>query len=416
MTLAILALATCGLLGAVPAASASGGDLELLPPGGSFPAEFHIGTPTSNVTMTLNGETVKCLTQPEGEKSLSASGEFTDPDSASVTLTFHNCSAFGTACKSAGQENGTIVSEELPVDVEKLAGGEPGVSFAANESTGRLATFTCAWGLAEFEVLGGGESSPVLSPEEAIENPEQMFWIELGGGESGLQSSLNGGEVEGGAEISSPYASWTFPDGKAEIVDPANGPTWLYGENPEFSVSSEGLSLGWPEGSIAPCSGSAGVHGSGYFFSQNRAVLTLKVGGCGAYRSPGEPKGTIASFPLVAKLVNLSSSETGIGLLLSPLSESGTFMEFSPWSGGGVPNYEITGSMLVEVTEPGTEGSSATVRFTEVGSEDHQLEEGGPEYWLHMSISGGPSEAATIANQNTLTPAEGGEVTFLPAE
>ena len=392
-TLAVIALTACGLLGAASTASAFQEGPELLPVSGSFPAKFNVSNSVTNVTMTLGKTTVTC-TAKTGSPSLTGSGEFTDRNSGSMTLTFHNCASSGTPCKTPGQESGTVISEALPIELEERQEGKPGIYFGANKGTGMVAVFSCAWGLVKVEVKGGGAFGPVNETE--VETVTSGFWIQLGT-ESTLESKVGSGGFEA-ANITS-FAKMDFTGGKVEVARRSGLGLALEEATyaGSFSFSGGGGTLLKSDAGTFSCKGGSG--GSGSFVSEDHAFLTLQLKECGGggftFTTPGQAKGTIATKLLRARPYYDAARST-IGLVFEP-AEGAVFAE---WESAGV-TWVVTGDTILDISSPEIAVWSSTIDFS--FSEAQQIEEEGPTYGLQLNINHLGPHGLTIESNDTIS-------------
>ncbi len=186
---------------------AADGHPDLAIPGG-FPATFSAtasGVSESKLVLRNGTDTVTC-TKPEG----SGTGEFLDPSSGSLTLTLHNCSEeLGFKCTSAGQANGTVKTNSLPIHLTYLSDGTPGIALMANEASGKVMEMVCGGFISV--VVKGGVLGAVYAPElgEAAqgvsafmnsvkkgEGYAQEYTHTEAGEEVGLQTEIAGGSAE----------------------------------------------------------------------------------------------------------------------------------------------------------------------------------------------------------------------------
>lgn len=142
----------------------------------------------------------------------SASGEGTvlGPHTGSGKTTLHGCreSIFNTACTSAGQESGTIVSETLTAHSvylkpanEENPHERPGILFTPNEETGKFTEFKCVGGLVIATVKGNGLLGTVVEP--GFNEATNITRVQVAASEEGQQHTETvEGEIEYSMEVS----------------------------------------------------------------------------------------------------------------------------------------------------------------------------------------------------------------------
>ena len=131
------------------------------------------GVPIESAGFTVSGETQTELTTEEGKfvkcSSVTGNGEFSSPETGSITLTFHGCkTTLGIKCTTPGEESGTIMTTTLPfhlktVDHEGVQ--KHGVLITPNE--GHFATFKCSFA-GTVEVGGTGVVGTITEPAEGV--------------------------------------------------------------------------------------------------------------------------------------------------------------------------------------------------------------------------------------------------------
>lgn len=204
--------------------------LALEPPAG-FPASFDLA---GEAKVTLRGQTtIKCTSVGE-VPALEGEGQFEDASAGTATLTLHNCrDVFNTACTTPGESEGTIVAEDLPLELSYLSDGEPGVVFLPNAESGQLAKAKCLGGFITVDVAGSGVLGQITDPGlgEASETltidldaPEvgegeyaQEYTETEAGLQYGLQMTVNAGEAKPAPLEAEAVAS--FDEGEGELVE-----------------------------------------------------------------------------------------------------------------------------------------------------------------------------------------------------
>jgi len=112
-----------------------------------------------------------------GCKKSSASGEFFDPETGSIKLTFEECGPPNARCTTPGSPSGTITTTTLPFHlktVEHEGEEKPGILItpgANNEHGPHFATFSCV-SVGTFEVGGNGLLGTITNPGEGVASNE----------------------------------------------------------------------------------------------------------------------------------------------------------------------------------------------------------------------------------------------------
>ena len=312
---------------------------------------------------------------------------------------------------------------------QDVAIGMWGLVFVADTANNRLQIFLPDGEyLVPFGEEGSGEGQFSLPWRIASDSHHDLYVADFGNSRMQIvDTELESSEIDTGSEFwpmsvavgpgKAIWAGSTGPFGlgmsgvREWIQPPGDGPTFeLGGMFPRsFTIGGNSVLL---DAGYALYSCNSASTGSGSLYSKWGGKLTLAFHGCAGpsnsyLTSPGQSPGTVVTAELEATLVYLDSSQTEIGLLLTPAS-TGPIAEFTGW--GGLVGYAVTGEGIVaSLTDPLLYEYANGFDFKTYGSESRQVEGIGPDYSLEISANGGSPEPFGLDGQFEATLDEGVE-------
>ena len=400
----------------------------------SYPAPFSSSSEEASV---LYGGSFRFTCE-----SHTTSGEFTDPHTGWIQMTFKECedNIFESECSTSA--GGVITTQTMtfhtvylkPAEAEK-SHERPGIVIMPNEGTGKFAEFSCTeeeglevavkgtglLGTVTEPAIGEGSSSAISVALNATGEGQQHTET-LGGETFGLNVSYNGNEPEAAYQAAGTNALTLA--GEAEATTATDTSSFEPTETPSFeeapavslpsyptAFTSSGGENVWASGGSS--FGCESTTGEGEFTSAHTGSTRLRFEGCAESvfgtkcTTPGHAAGTIVSQELILHTAYLKSEglHEAPGVAITPEHATGTFAGFACF--GGLTRYVVKGNgLLGTVTEPGLEEafSSAAVEIaaTEEGQQHTETAEG-EEFGLEASVNGSELEPLSLSAGTALT-------------
>lgn len=427
-TLAVFILSVLAL-GALPSAATADESPAISLP--SYPTIF--GSTTEEASVLYGGSFLFTC------KSHTTSGEFTDPHTGWIQISFKECedNIFNSECSTTG--GGVITTQAMTFHTAYLKPAteasheRPGIAITPNEGTGKFAEFSCVEGLLKVAVKGTGllgtvtepaigeGSSSAISVAVNATSKGQQHTETLGGGVFGLNVSYNGNEPEaayqalgmdalvlaGEAEATTATDTSSFEPGETPSFEEA--PAVSLPEYPAAFTTSGGENVWASGGSSFGCES---MTGEGELTGSHTGWMRIHFEGCeGIFgtkcTTPGHAAGTIVSQELILHTAYLKSEglHEAPGVAITPEHATGTFAGFACF--GGLARYVVKGNgLLGTVTEPGLEEafSSAAIEIaaTEEAQQHTETAEG-EEFGLEASVNGSELEPLSLSAGTALT-------------